>query len=73
MPVELIDGIKNSVDCNIYFFGDAVGVADMYLTVALSAAALIGIYVLIQYLKRKKRPYDNGRAGQGRKQKTIKA
>lgn len=55
VPTEVIEGIKDSIDANVYFFGNSVSIGSMYLIMTLSVAALIGIYVLIQYLGRKKR------------------
>ena len=55
-PSEVIDGIRNGVDCNMYFFGTHVSPAAKYLVLVLSIAVLIGVYVLINFLmsKRKK-------------------
>lgn len=50
-PSEVIEGIKDSIDCNLYFFDDKVGLGTMYLIVGGSVAVLIGVYVLINVLK----------------------
>lgn len=56
VPQEAIDGISSSVDCNLEFFGSAVGVPTMYIVMLCSVALLIGAYVLINVLTgRKKR------------------
>ncbi|MCM1306141.1 MAG: ABC transporter permease [Bacteroides sp.] len=56
-PNEVVEGIKNSVDCNLNFFGAQVSEAATYLVLVLSTAVLIGAYVLINFLmsKRKKK------------------
>lgn len=50
-PSEVIEGIKDSIDCNLYFFDDKVGLGTMYFIVGGSVAVLIGVYVLINVLK----------------------
>lgn len=54
VPKEVIDGVKNSIDCNIYFFENQVSVGAMYLVLGLTVALLIGTYVLINVLSKKK-------------------
>ena len=46
-PPEAIKGLADSVDCNIYFFGNSVPQWGMYLIVASTVAALIIAYVLL--------------------------
>jgi len=52
-PPEVVKGIKDSIDCNLYFFGHPVSVTAMYLVLCLSILALLGIFVLENFLKRK--------------------
>ncbi|MDY4655467.1 MAG: ABC transporter permease [Eubacteriales bacterium] len=52
-PPEVIEGIKDSVDCNIKFFGRAVSISAMYAIICASIAVLIGVYVLINVLDKK--------------------
>lgn len=47
---EVIEAIKDSVDCNLYFFGTKVDIPIMYLIVFGTIAILIGAYVLMQSL-----------------------
>lgn len=54
VPIEVVDGVKNSIDCNIYFFDNQVAVGTMYLVVGVTVALLIGAYVLINALSKKK-------------------
>ena len=54
-PKEVVEGIKDSIDCNLYFFDNKVELFAMYVIVAVSAAALIGIYILINTVFGKKK------------------
>ena len=45
VPTEVIDSIKDSLDCNLYFFGERVEMPTMYLILGGTVAALIGAYV----------------------------
>lgn len=54
-PKEVVEGIKDSIDCNLYFFDNKVELSAMYVIVAASAAALIGIYILINAVFGKKK------------------
>ena len=51
---EVIKGLKNSIDCNIYFFDAKVSVGTMYLVLAIAIAVLIAVYVLINVLSKNK-------------------
>ncbi len=55
-PSEVIESIKDSVDCNLYFFGNKVEVWVSYLVLVLTIAVLIVAYVLLNVFwgKRKK-------------------
>ena len=46
-PAEAVSVIRDSVDCNLYFFGHAVSTGAMYAIMLGSIAALIGLYVLL--------------------------
>lgn len=54
-PSEVIDAIRDSVDCNIYFFDTKVGIGTMYAILALSTLLFVGIYVLLNVFCKKKR------------------
>lgn len=54
-PPEVVKGIKDSIDCNLYFFGHSVSITAMYLVLIGSVLALIGIFVLINLFKRKEK------------------
>lgn len=52
VPVQVLDAIRDSVDCNIYFFGKAVSQGAMYLILAGSVVLVTAAYVLINVLCR---------------------
>lgn len=54
-PTEVIEGIKDSIDCNLYFFGDKVEISTMYLIMVAAIVALIALYVLYNVLRAKKK------------------
>lgn len=54
-PDKIIESIKDSIDCNLYFFGDKVSIGAMYLVLTGSVVVLLGIYVLMNMLIRTKR------------------
>ena len=47
-PAEVVEHIKDSIDCNLYFFGIKVSIGAM----TGSVAVLIGIYILMNLLKK---------------------
>ena len=51
-PDEVVETIKDSIDCNIYFFDEKVEIGVMYAILCVTVVALIGIYVLINGLKK---------------------
>lgn len=51
-PSQVIEGIKDSVDCNLYFSDKKVEISTMFLVLGVSVAALILIYVVLNVLKR---------------------
>lgn len=53
IPAEVIESIKDSLDCNLYFFGEQVGVPVMYLILGGTVAVLIAVYVLMNSLKKR--------------------
>ena len=52
-PSEVVEGIKDSIDCNIYFFDEKVPLSMMYAVIGITVAALIGIYILINVTRGK--------------------
>lgn len=50
----IMNGIKEGIDCKLSFFGTEVSVPAMAVIVLCSTAVLIGIFVLINVLKKKR-------------------
>lgn len=48
-PKEVVEAIRDSVDCNLYFFDHQVTNGQMYLILVGSIAVLVGIYVAINW------------------------
>ena len=55
-PKEIIEAIKDSVDCNLFFFGNKVGIEMMYLILGGSVALFVAIYILMN-VKRGRKPH----------------
>lgn len=53
IPGELIEELKDVLDCNLYFFENQVEVSTMYVILGASVALLIGAYVLMNVLKKR--------------------
>ena len=51
-PAEVVEHIKDSIDCSLYFFGSKVSIGAMTGVMAGSVAVLIGIYILMNLLKK---------------------
>lgn len=49
-PAEVVETIKDSIDCNLYFFGEKVGLVNMYVVLAASVVLAVGIFVLMNML-----------------------
>ena len=49
-PTEAIEGIRDSVDCNLYFYGDKVETSAMYLVLGGTVVILLGVYILMNRL-----------------------
>lgn len=55
VPAQVLEGIRDSVDCNLYFFGEKVSIGAMYAVLVGATVALVGVYVLIQTLAGRKK------------------
>ncbi|MCI8413065.1 MAG: ABC transporter permease [Clostridia bacterium] len=58
---EVLVGIRDSVDCNLYFFGHAVSVGAMYGILCVTVALLIGVYVLLHMFWGKRKTVLRGK------------
>lgn len=54
VPAAVTGAIRDSVDCNLYFFGNQVGTGAMYLIVAGATAVFLSMYVGISIWRGKK-------------------
>ena len=52
-PAEVIDALRDTIDCNVYFFDNVVGVSTMYLILAGSVLFLIGVYVILHAVRKR--------------------
>ncbi len=52
IPDDVLEKIKDSIDCNLYFFGNKINILGMYAILGTSVLVLIGIYVLINIYKK---------------------
>ncbi len=53
-PSEVTEALRDTVDCNLYFFDNKVGVPAMYAVLVTSVVLLISVYVLLNVVKSKK-------------------
>lgn len=53
-PSNVVETIKNSIDCNIYFFNNQVSILAMYIVLIIATIALVGAYVLVNVLRKNK-------------------
>lgn len=51
-PSEVIEILRDVIDCNVYFFDEKVGVPTMYWILGVSVVVLVGIYVVLNAVKR---------------------
>ncbi len=54
VPELVTEDIKKSLDCTLYFFDTRVSEGAMYLILAITTVLLIGAYILLNYIKRKR-------------------
>lgn len=54
IPAEVIETIKDSIDCNLYFFDKPVSELTMYAILTTSIALLIAIYIILNVKKSNK-------------------
>ena len=52
LPAEAVESLKDALDCNLYFFENQVSITGMYLILSITVAVLIGIYILINTLRK---------------------
>ena len=52
LTAEVIEKLKDSLDCNLYFFGSQVNIGTMYMILGITILVLIGIYILLNKSKK---------------------
>ena len=53
-PDEVVEMIKDSIDCNLYFFGTKVEIGTMYIIMAATVAVLVAVYVTLNICFKKR-------------------
>lgn len=54
MPASVVDTLRDTLDCNLYFFGSRVEVPVMYAVLGGAIALLLAAYILMNRLRNKK-------------------
>ena len=52
VPEKVIDSIRDSLDCNLYFFENQVNISVMYVILGVAVAVLVGAYIIINAFKK---------------------
>lgn len=52
IPTQVVDALRDSLDCNLYFFQHSVNIQTMYMILGISIVVLIGIYILLNRCKK---------------------
>lgn len=53
-PQQVVSAIRDSMDCNLYFYGNKVGTGTMYIVMISAAVAAVGLYIVLNLLTSKK-------------------
>ena len=51
IPTDIIEKLKDSLDCNLYFGRNQVNTSTMYMILGITILVLIGIYILLNKSK----------------------
>lgn len=52
IPTDVVEKIKDSLDCNLYFSGNLINIEQMYMILGITVLVLIGIYILLNKTKK---------------------
>jgi len=55
LPNETLEILKDTIDCNLYFFDRKVPLGVMYAVLVGAVVLFLGIYILLNYLRAKKK------------------
>lgn len=53
VPAAVVDGMRDAIDCNLYFFDEKVQISEMYIVIGVTVVLLVGVYILLNTLKKK--------------------
>lgn len=54
-PEQVVEAVRDSVDCNLYFFDSKVEIGNMYIVLIVSIVVLIAAYIMLNMMTGKKR------------------
>ena len=52
VPNMVLEEIKDSIDCNLYFMDNKVAIGTMYQIVIISVIVLIAVYIMLSYFRK---------------------
>lgn len=55
VPAKVVESVKDSLDCNLYFFGNHVSIGGSYVILVTSIVVLLGAYVLLNVVRAKRK------------------
>jgi len=55
LPSEVVKMLKDSIDCNLYFFDKEVSELSMYLILGTTVVILVAVYILMNSLRKKEK------------------
>lgn len=55
VPTQVIDSMKDAIDCNLYFFDNSVSIGSMYTVVCCTVAVLMAIYIAMNVFPKRKK------------------
>jgi multidrug/hemolysin transport system permease protein len=56
-PSQVVEGIKDSIDVNLYFFGKSVPLSAMFAVLFGAVVLFTGLFVLLHVLRRHAKTY----------------
>ena len=54
-PAQVVEAIKDSVDCNLYFSGDKVSIEAMYAVLGGAVVLFVALYILLNVIRKRDR------------------
>lgn len=59
IPSDTIKNLKDSLDCNLYFFGNSVSIVNMYIILIVTIIILLTIYILLNMFSEKRKKVNH--------------